>query len=115
MSSANSELMESKSSKPLKTVHVEIAKGAVTHKESYSSETIFVVLEGAWRFSVAERVVTLGKDEVLRIAPHEQYSAEALADTIALKITPVSHQEKESQNQYVARPHDDPDQYLWGV
>jgi quercetin dioxygenase-like cupin family protein len=110
MSAANTEFMESKTTKPLPAVRIEIAQGAVAHNQSHSSETLVIVLEGVWRFRMPDRVVTLKKDELLHIPAREFYSSEALADTVALKIAP-SRQE----NQYVAMPHDDPDQYLWGV
>jgi quercetin dioxygenase-like cupin family protein len=90
---------------------VAVARGSITQNHSNETEVMIIVLEGAWRFHFPKRVVTLKKDEVLRIPAHEPYSAEALADTIALKVaagTPQDHQP-------LALPHDDPDQYLWGV
>lgn len=95
----------------LHTARVQIAKGAITQTHSHENETIILVLEGICRFRIAERVVTLKKDGVLRVPAREFYSAEALADTIALKIATVSRQE----GHRVAVPHYDPDQYLWGV
>jgi quercetin dioxygenase-like cupin family protein len=97
--------------RPLHAARIEIPQGAVAHNQSHASETLVIVLEGTWRFSVAESVVTLTKDEALRIPAHECYSAEALTDTIALRIATASRRE----SQYVAMAHDDPDQYLWGV
>ena len=106
MSAANTGFIESKTSKPLSAIRIEIAKGNATHDQSRPLETIMIVLEGAWHFHVAERVVTLKEDEVLRIPARECYSAQALADAIALEIATITRQ---------AVPHEDPDQYLWGV
>ena len=107
----NTELPQSQLSPSLNLTRVEVAKGAVSSGESHQSETIILVLEGEWRFRLAGREATLKKDGVLRIAPHESYSSEALADTIALKIAAAPHH----GSSHVASSHEDPDQYLWGV
>lgn len=111
MSSTNKDFIQSKTPKAFNAARVKVAKGAVTQTQTHQSETIVIVLEGAWRFQLAERAVTLRKDEALRIGAHEPYSAEALADTVALRIAAVPHYD----GQHVPPPHDDPDQYLWGV
>lgn len=90
---------------------VEVAKGAVSAGESHQNETIILVLEGEWRIRLAGREATLRRDGVLRIAAHERYSSEALADTIALKIAAGPHH----GGGHAALCHEDPDQYLWGV
>lgn len=82
----------STSNSHIHAARLEITKGAITEPQSHSWETIIIVLEGACRLRVAERVVTLKNDEVVRIPARESYSAEALADTIALKIATVSRQ-----------------------
>jgi quercetin dioxygenase-like cupin family protein len=107
----NTELPQPQLSESLNMTRVEVAKGAVSSGESHQSETIILVLEGEWRFHLAGREATLKKDGVLRIAAHEPYSSEALADTIALKIAPIRHHGCGN----VAPSHEDPDQYLWGV
>jgi quercetin dioxygenase-like cupin family protein len=95
----------------LSATRVKIASGAVTRTQSHETETIIVVLEGTFRLRLGARLITLKKDNALRIPAHQDYSAEALADTVALKIAATTHQE----SQHTAQPHDDPDQYLWGV
>jgi quercetin dioxygenase-like cupin family protein len=109
---SNKQFIKPQTSSALSAARVEVSKGAITQTHSHETETIVIVLEGAWRFQLAGRAVTLKKDEVLRIPAHEHYSAEALADTVALKIaSTANHAPKEP----IALPHDDPDQYLWGV
>lgn len=110
MSFTNTEFLQPQKSKTLHASHVELAKGTVAHNQSHAAETLVIVLEGAWRFRLPGRVVTLKKDELLRIPARELYSAEALADTTALKIATEIPREP----QHPARP-EDPDQYLWGV
>lgn len=111
MSFTNTELVESRTSNAVNAALIQMTKGEITQMQTHPSETIIVVLEGAWRFRIEGRAVTLNKDEVLRIAAYEYYSSEALTDTIALKIEGLSHDEV----QQLALPHEDPDQYLWGV
>ncbi|HEY6307610.1 MAG TPA: cupin domain-containing protein [Candidatus Angelobacter sp.] len=89
---------------------LELARGSVTQAQRHDAECIVIVLEGAWRLQLQGRIVTLGRNEMLRIPAHAEHWAEALADTTALKVFTESG--KQSQN---AVQHDDPDQYLWGV
>lgn len=90
---------------------LEVTKGSVTQAQQYDTECIVIVLEGAWRFRLQGRVVTLGQNQMLRIPAHVEHSAEALAHTIALKIFSGSGE----GFQGTAHQPDDPDQYLWGV
>ncbi len=99
------------SQSPVSATMLEVAKGSVTQAQRHDTECIVIVLEGAWRFRLEGRLVTLRQDEMLRIPAHAEHWAEALADTIALKI--VSGSGEGFQN--AAHRRDDPDQYLWGV
>lgn len=110
MSPINTELMESRKTRNLHAIRVEIGRGTTAISQSQPSETIIVVLEGVWRFRLPGGVVILNRDEVLRIPAHQRYSSEALADTIALRIVATS---QDTYQPGVA--HEDPDQYLWGV
>jgi quercetin dioxygenase-like cupin family protein len=111
MSFTRTESREFKPSKGLNATRIEIAQGTVSESEGHASETIVIVLEGVWRFRLAGRVVTLKKDEVLRIPALERYSSEAIADTIALQVTTSLH----SGSQRVGSLPEDADEYLWGV
>lgn len=90
---------------------MELSVGTITQTHSHDTETIVVVLEGASRFGLSRGIVTLEKDEVLHIPAHQEYWAEALADTVALKIATAPNHE----TQDMAHLHEDPDEYLWGV
>jgi quercetin dioxygenase-like cupin family protein len=107
----NTELPQSQLPERLNLTRVEVAKGAISSGESHQSETIILVLEGEWLIRLAGREATLRRDGVLRIAAHESYSSEALADTVALKIAPPPHK----GSGQTSHSHEDPDQYLWGV
>jgi quercetin dioxygenase-like cupin family protein len=96
---------------PVSATMLEVTKGSVTQAQRYDTECIVIVLEGAWRFRLRGRVVTLGQNEMLRIPAHAEHWAEALAHTTALKIFSESGEGFQS----AAHRRDDPDQYLWGV
>jgi quercetin dioxygenase-like cupin family protein len=91
-------------------MRMEIKQGTFTQNHRHESECVVMVLEGALRFHLRNRVVTLAPNEMLRLAPGDEHLSEALADTVALSISTV-HQGG------ACGPflHYDPDQYLWGV
>ncbi len=92
-------------------VRVELKQGTFTQRHRHESECVVMVLEGALRFHLPNKVVTLAANEMLRLAPGDEHLSEALADTVALNISTVPH------NNGTCGPflHYDPDQYLWGV
>ncbi len=92
-------------------MRLEIKQGAFTQSHRHESECVVMVLEGALRFHLPNRVITLTSNEMLHLAPGDEHLSEALADTVALNISNVQ------QGGGACGPflHYDPDQYLWGV
>jgi quercetin dioxygenase-like cupin family protein len=92
-------------------MRLEIKQGTFTQNHRHESECVVMVLEGALRFHLANRVITLTANQMLRVAPGDEHLSEALADTVALNISTVHH------GSGACGPflHYDPDQYLWGV
>src|SRR5947209_8076626 len=92
-------------------MRLEIKQGAFTQRHRHESECVVMVLEGALRFHLSNRVVTLSANEMLRLTPGDEHVSEALADTIALNISTAG----ECNSACGTFLHYDPDQYLWGV
>ena len=92
-------------------MRLEIKQGTFTQNHRHESECVVMVLEGALRFHLPDRVITLTANQMLRVAPGDEHLSEALADTVALNISTV-HQGGGACGPFL---HYDPDQYLWGV
>lgn len=92
-------------------VRVELKQGTFTQRHRHESECVVMVLEGALRFHLPNKVVSLSANEMLRLSPGDEHVSEALADTVVLNISTVPH-ENVSCGPFL---HYDPDQYLWGV
>jgi quercetin dioxygenase-like cupin family protein len=95
----------------MKVTRVEIKKGSVTQSHRHETECVVVVLQGAWCFRLRELTVTITANQVLRIPPDEEHTAEALSDTVALAISSAPG----DWSCCYRFLQDDPDQYLWGV
>ena len=92
---------------------IEVKEGAVTHAHSHENEEMVLVLKGSWRFLLPSGEVTLGPNQLLRIAPGIEHSSEALEDTVALDICAPA---RADWLDGADRPlHYDPDQSLWAV
>ncbi|HEV3038729.1 MAG TPA: cupin domain-containing protein [Candidatus Angelobacter sp.] len=92
-------------------VRTELKQGTFTERHRHESECVVMVLEGALRFHLSNRVVTLAANEMLRLAPGDEHLSEALCDSVVLNISNV-HQDRDACGPF---RHYDPDQYLWGV
>jgi quercetin dioxygenase-like cupin family protein len=92
---------------------VEVLKGAATLPHSHDHEEAVLVLEGAWRFSVAGEDVTLRPNQMLSIPPGVEHSSMALEDTVAIDICAPRRKDWKTGEDHVL--HYDPDQYLWAV
>jgi quercetin dioxygenase-like cupin family protein len=63
-----------------------LKKGAVVPEHHHESEQITYILEGALKFELEGKQVTVHKGEVLRIPSHVPHRAVALEDTLDLDI-----------------------------
>jgi unsaturated pyranuronate lyase len=63
-----------------------LKKGAVVPEHQHESEQITYILDGALKFQLEGREVTVHKGEVLRIPSHVPHRAVALEDTLDLDI-----------------------------
>jgi quercetin dioxygenase-like cupin family protein len=63
-----------------------LKKGAVVPEHHHESEQITYILDGALKFELEGREVTVRKGEVLRIPSHVPHRAVALEDTLDLDI-----------------------------
>lgn len=61
-------------------------RGAEVPSHSHVNEQVSYVMQGALRFSVNKRTVTIRSGDVLVIPPNAEHSAEALEDTHVLDI-----------------------------
>lgn len=61
-------------------------KGAKVPRHSHHNEQVTYILEGALRFILDDREVTVSAGEVLCIPPHVPHEAFALEDTVDLDI-----------------------------
>lgn len=103
---------------------LELAQGTVTNTHRHDSEIMVIVVSGAWRFYLPNRVVTVRQDQALRIPAGMEHRAEALADTIAFNVSVAPRDgnccgaffpQNKAELKLIAEPQYDPDQYLWGV
>jgi quercetin dioxygenase-like cupin family protein len=63
-----------------------LRKGCIVPLHSHENEQIAYVLEGALKFQIQGREITVRAGEVLVIPSHVPHSAEALEDTVDLDI-----------------------------
>ena len=92
---------------------VEVKEGSITQPHSHSNEEVVIVLEGAWRFNIAGREVTVRPNQMLIIPSEVEHSSEALKDTVALDICTPTRSDWISGEDQALRT--DPDQNLWAV
>jgi quercetin dioxygenase-like cupin family protein len=95
----------------MNVARVEIKKGYTTRRHRHETECVIVVLQGEWRFRLPGRTVTVAANQMLRIPPGEEHTAEAMSDTVALSISSAAG-DWSGCCQYLP---EEPDQYLWGV
>jgi quercetin dioxygenase-like cupin family protein len=97
----------------LAVARLEVKRGATTQAHTHASEEIVFVLEGAWRFYLPGREVTVTANQILTIPPGVEHASEALEDTEALDIcTPSRRDWLTGEDRQL---HHDPDEYLWAV
>ena len=63
-----------------------LKKGAVVPEHHHESEQITYILDGALKFELEGREVTVRKGEVLRIPSHVPHRAVALEDTLDVDV-----------------------------
>jgi quercetin dioxygenase-like cupin family protein len=63
-----------------------LKKGCVVPEHSHHNEQITYILEGALKFEIDGREITVGAGEVLCIPPHMPHKATALEDTVDLDV-----------------------------
>lgn len=63
-----------------------LKKGAIVPMHSHHNEQVSYILEGALRFFIDGREITVSAGEVLCIPPHMPHEAIALEDTVDLDI-----------------------------
>jgi quercetin dioxygenase-like cupin family protein len=63
-----------------------LKKGAIVPLHSHHNEQVSYILEGALRFFIDGREITVSAGEVLCIPPHMPHEAIALEDTVDLDI-----------------------------
>ena len=63
-----------------------LKKGCIVPLHSHHNEQVTYILEGALKFVLRDREVTVQAGEVLCIPPHEPHEAIALEDTVDLDI-----------------------------
>src|SRR5258707_2059460 len=63
-----------------------LKKGAVVPLHSHHNEQITYILEGALKFQIDGREITVSAGQVLCIPPHMPHRAEAVEDTVDLDI-----------------------------
>ena len=70
----------------LMLARVLLKKGCVVPEHSHVNEQITYILEGALKFNIDGREITVAAGEVLCIPPNMPHRAEALEDTIDLDV-----------------------------
>jgi quercetin dioxygenase-like cupin family protein len=63
-----------------------LKKGCIVPEHSHHNEQITYILEGALKFWIDGREITVNAGEVLTIPPHMPHKAEAVEDTVDLDI-----------------------------
>ena len=81
-----------------------LKKGAVVPEHRHESEQITYILEGALRFELEGKVVTVRKGEVLTIPSNVPHRAVALEDTLDLDIfSPIRVDWLTNNDEYLRR------------
>ncbi len=65
---------------------ISLAKGAVVPRHQHESEQLSYIVEGALKFEVEGREVTVHKGEVLLVPSNVPHGAVALEDTLNLEV-----------------------------
>ena len=63
-----------------------LKKGCIVPEHSHLNEQLTYILEGALKFTIDGREITVNAGEVLCIPPHMPHQAEALEDTVDLDV-----------------------------
>jgi quercetin dioxygenase-like cupin family protein len=83
---------------------VYIKKDGVVPLHQHESEQITYILEGALKFELQGREVTVHKGEVLMIPSNVPHRAVALEDTLDLDVfAPIRHDWVEKDDEYLRR------------
>src|SRR5580765_6066401 len=86
-----------------------LKKGAVVPEHHHESEQITYILEGALRFELEGKVVTVRKGEVLTIPSNVPHRAVALEDTLDLDIfSPIRGDWLTNNDEYLRRGEREP-------
>jgi quercetin dioxygenase-like cupin family protein len=81
-----------------------LKKGAVVPEHHHESEQITYIMDGALKFELEGREVTVRKGEVLRIPSHVPHRAVALEDTLDLDIfSPIRADWLAKDDEYLRR------------
>ncbi|MES1260411.1 MAG: cupin domain-containing protein [Acidobacteriota bacterium] len=81
-----------------------LKKDAVVPLHQHESEQITYILEGALKFELQGREVTVHKGEVLMIPSNVPHRAVALEDTLELEVfAPIRHDWLEKDDSYLRR------------
>jgi quercetin dioxygenase-like cupin family protein len=70
----------------LMLARVLLKKGSVVPEHSHYNEQLTYILEGALKFTIDGREITVGAGEVLCIPPNMPHKAEAMVDTVDLDV-----------------------------
>jgi len=88
----------------LTLARVYLKKGCKVPLHSHENEQISNVFEGALRFEIGGRELTVGAGELVRIPPNVPHLAEALEDTVCLDIfNPIREDWLRGEDQYLRR------------
>lgn len=63
-----------------------LKKGCVVPRHSHHNEQVSYVIEGALKFAIGGKSITVRAGEVLTIPPHVPHLVKALRDTVSLDI-----------------------------
>jgi quercetin dioxygenase-like cupin family protein len=81
-----------------------LKKGGLVPTHQHESEQITYILEGALRFRVEGKEVTVSKGQVLLIPSNVPHSAEALEDTVDLDVfSPIRQDWIDKSDAYLRR------------
>jgi quercetin dioxygenase-like cupin family protein len=95
--------------KDMMLARVLLKKGAHVPLHSHHNEQITYILEGALKFSIEGKEVTVRAGEVLCIPPHVPHEAFALEDTVDLDVFNPPRQDWIDRNDAYLRAENRPD------
>ena len=87
--------------------------GETTQAHSHDADELVVVLQGAWRFTVGDREVTLRDGQGLLIPAGVEHSAEMLEPTVAFDV--CSGDRRDWLSGEDRHLHVNLDEFLWAV